>query len=264
MALFLLSLATTVGTQIVGLFGIFFVLGFLLSVVQKQTHRIYHRSIGWKGILWTAWIGTPIHEWGHVVFCKLFYHRIIHISLFEPNKDTGGLGSVDHSYNPKSIYQQVGNFFIGAAPMIFGSLFLVSLFILSIPNAKTLFHVFSTGTVHLATLPNALFVFFLDLAMSVDVMSWHFWLFLYISFAVSSHIAPSKEDRLGMWKGFFWIVALIVIANTVALFLHTNLTAYVAMVNHVFPLLTAVFVYALLLSVCHLIVASIVLFPFKK
>src|SRR3989338_7062997 len=108
-------------SQIFGLFGIFFVCGFILSKTQTWTARIYARAVGWRGILWTAWIGTPIHELGHALVARLFRHRVNKISLFQPNQSTGNLGSVDHSFNPKSFYQRMGNFFIGAAPLFFGA-----------------------------------------------------------------------------------------------------------------------------------------------
>ena len=64
-------------SQLIGVFGIFFVFGFVLSRLQRWTSSNYYRSVGWKGILWTAWLGTPIHELSHVFFAWLFRHRII-------------------------------------------------------------------------------------------------------------------------------------------------------------------------------------------
>ena len=103
----LYSFLRTLALEIVGLFGIFFALGFVLSKLQTAVQTNYHRTIGWKGILLTAWIGTPIHEISHIFFAKIFRHRITHVSLFKPNKVTGNLGHVEHSYNSLSLYQPI-------------------------------------------------------------------------------------------------------------------------------------------------------------
>src|SRR3989338_501064 len=132
MKLFFFNVIGTTVIQIVGLLGTFFFIGFLLSKIQERTQQAYRAVVGWKGILWTAWFGTPLHEFGHIIFAKIFRHRVEEISLFRPNKTTGTLGHVSHSYNPKSLYQQIGNFFIGGAPMIFGVLFNRTLRFLSI------------------------------------------------------------------------------------------------------------------------------------
>ena len=50
----------------------------------------------------------------------IFRHRIIKMHLFSPGRD-GSLGSVEHSFNPRSAYQRIGNFFIGTRPIWFGT-----------------------------------------------------------------------------------------------------------------------------------------------
>ena len=126
---FFFSVGQAALTQLIGVLGIFFLFGWLLSIIQTWTQQKYHESVGWKGILWTAWLGTPIHEVGHMVFAKLFRHRIERVALFQPNEETGDLGSVGHSFAKYSLYQRIGNFFIGAAPLIFGSYFWCSCYI---------------------------------------------------------------------------------------------------------------------------------------
>ena len=42
------------------------------------------------------------------------------MQLFRPGRD-GTLGYVEHAYNRRSLYQSVGNFFIGTGPIWFGS-----------------------------------------------------------------------------------------------------------------------------------------------
>ncbi|MFZ2190537.1 MAG: hypothetical protein WA057_00590 [Candidatus Magasanikiibacteriota bacterium] len=261
---FLLSLLKSVSLQIIGILGIFFAFGFVLSKLQEWTQKNYRRSVGWKGILWTAWMGTPIHEFGHIFFAKLFRHKINRIAIFEPNEDTGELGCVDHSYKKYSLYQRLGNFFIGAGPMIFGSLFLVIMLYLLLPNGKEIFSPLTQNT----SLAPAFFVSLkqtlLNLFSLENLTAWNFWLFLYVSFCIASHLAPSKPDRKGMWGGFFWIVLLLIIINIITLLFHFDITNFILKINQYLGIFTAIFTYTLLISLLHFILSGILLYPFRK
>lgn len=264
METFIFRLGTAVATQVVGIFGAFFACGAVLSLLERATHQAYLRSFGWRGILWTGWIGTPIHELGHVVLAKLFRHRIHRIALFQPNPRTGMLGSVDHSYNPKSLYQRIGNFFVGAAPLIFGGALLALLLALLVPNGRDIFRPLTGTPSDIKAILTATKETFQRLFAPENLRAWNFWLFLYISFAIASHIAPSNLDLRGMWRGFFWIVILLILANAAALLFGRDITALLLRVNQYLGVILAMFLYAILLSAMHLIAASILLFPFRK
>lgn len=79
-------------------------------------------------------IGTPVHEGAHALACLLFGHRIVEVRLFSLDPDDGVLGYVRHSYNPKSFYQRLGNFFIGTAPIVVISLLLAFVAYLVLPE----------------------------------------------------------------------------------------------------------------------------------
>ena len=67
-----------------------------------------------------AWLGTPIHELGHALFCVIFRHRITKIEFFKPDPVSGTLGYVEHKWNRHNLWQVLGNFFIGVGPVILG------------------------------------------------------------------------------------------------------------------------------------------------
>jgi len=249
--------------QLIGVLGIFFVLGYILAVLQKKTSALYQQAFGWRGILWTAIIGTPVHEIGHVFFAKLFRHKIEHISLFTPNKETGGLGHVDHSYKKSSIYQTVGNFFVGAAPLIFGIAVITLLIYVLLPTGKDLLatHISARESLWstITTFPHTLTLLF----KKANLVTWQFWIFLYISFAISTHIAPSKQDRKGMWKGFFWIILILFFINLAAIFLKTDITTYILRTAVYMHVLISVTLLALLMSVLHYGCATLILSPLR-
>ena len=91
---------------------------------------------GFNGILFTGILGTPLHELSHYVMCLIFKHNIVRVELFRPSscKVDGVLGFVSHSFNKNSLYQQIGNFFIGIAPLVFGSIALIFSFKLLLPD----------------------------------------------------------------------------------------------------------------------------------
>ena len=264
MQVYFVTLITAVFLQIAGVLGIFFALGFVHSKLQYLTHKHYRQTLGWKGILWTAWIGTPIHEIGHAFFAKVFRHKIHNITIFHPGEASGNLGHVNHSYNPKSLYQQIGNFFIGAAPMIFGSMALIIFLYFFVPNGKEVFLPLAEQQNTISGFVSSIIDSLKNLFAGENIRAWNFWLFLYVSFAVSSHMAPSKQDQKGMWKGFAWLVLLVIIINGITLALGVDITNYVLSITKYLGILTAIFVYAILLSLLHLILSAMLLLPFKK
>ncbi len=259
----LFKLAELIFVQIVALFGIFFVFGYILFFLQQKTQSNYRRIIGWKGILLTAWIGTPIHELGHLFFAKLFNHKVTKVNLFRPNPKTGSLGNVDHNYNRRSLYQRIGNFFIGAAPMIFGSFFLVLLLYFIVPGGKEIFAPLKNGD-SLPAILNSIKLTLQKLFVFSNVSSLSFWIFLYISFCVSAHIAPSKEDRRAMWSGLFFIMVILLIINLIALWLSIDFTEYILSINQYLGIFFAILIYSFIISFLHLLLSTAFFYSFKK
>ncbi|MBE7021421.1 MAG: hypothetical protein E7411_08335 [Ruminococcaceae bacterium] len=89
---------------------------------------------GYKLTVWSAIIGTPVHELGHAGMCLLFGHKITKMVLWQPRSTDGTLGYVKHSYNPKNIYQLAGNLFIGIGPIFSGLLVLCLALFVAFPE----------------------------------------------------------------------------------------------------------------------------------
>ena len=100
--------------------------GLLSAQFEKLFVRLVGGAGGYKAIMATAIIGTPVHEAGHALMCLIFGHKINEIKLYQPDKKTGTLGYVSHSYNKKNLGQNIGNFFIGLGP-IFSGLVVITL-----------------------------------------------------------------------------------------------------------------------------------------
>src|SRR3954470_3261637 len=119
----LLSFLNTVQISILEmlyLVGAIIVIGFILGALERVSNSYLIKAFGPRGVMVTAWIGTPIHEIGHLIQCFIWGHRVTKVKLLQWNHGDGVLGFVEHQYNRNSIYQRIGNFFIGIGPIFSG------------------------------------------------------------------------------------------------------------------------------------------------
>ncbi|WP_395317734.1 hypothetical protein [Fructilactobacillus frigidiflavus] len=79
-------------------------------------------NFSFKSQYWLGGLGVIIHELGHAAFALIFGHKITQIKLLNFHPEDGSLGSVESSYNPRSWYQTLSNFFIGLGPLFSGLL----------------------------------------------------------------------------------------------------------------------------------------------
>ncbi|MBE6601435.1 MAG: hypothetical protein E7637_02875 [Ruminococcaceae bacterium] len=119
--------------QLLYFIGILFVVGFLIRVLNK----LFYRMLNYKKyvVYGTGIIGTPFHELSHALMCLVFGHKILEIKFFQIDEESGTLGYVSHTYNHKNIYQVIGSFFIGTAPIFVGTIFICVLIKAMIPAA---------------------------------------------------------------------------------------------------------------------------------
>ena len=196
-----------------------FVMNYIAGFVEHRAYRLMGRNL-YLGLF--GWLGTAVHEMGHALFCIIFRHRIVQIQLFKPDSKTGALGYVKHGYNPRSIYQNVGNFFIGIGPIVLGtvSIFLLSIYLLELDILRTDITLNSSdlgswhGLKELAQNVWESLIDTLDQIFSGDNMSsWQFYLFVYLAFCIGSSITLSHADIRGARKGFILLVAIVLCFN---------------------------------------------------
>lgn len=193
--------------------ALFLILILTLFVLQRLVFLVSAKMLGGKAIYMSAWIGTPIHELSHALFCFVFGHKIQRIVLFNPDK-RGTLGYVTHSYNNRNLWQVMGNFFIGIAPLFGGLLGLYLMTCLLLDDAASLFHLLKSSA--FKNLANVQFSEVLSLINQImhfikkaylqdplQVIAW-----AYSCAAISLHLSPSKEDIKGAWTGFILFILL--------------------------------------------------------
>ena len=156
------------------------VMQLLSNSIRKSLAKIF----GIQGYIYLTAPGVMIHEIGHAVFCLIFRHKIVEMKLFSPKED-GTLGYVNHSYNPNSFYQRIGNFFIGTGPIWFGIAVLWFISWLLLPNEMQISSFFSLNFWG----------------------RWQSYLWLYLALTISSHITLSPPDLASSVDGGIAIMA---------------------------------------------------------
>lgn len=95
---------------------------FLLTLINRNTKQIIANTWGTTSQIYLGGLGIIIHETSHLVFALLFSHRVTNFKLlvmpwnFNTNMDRT-LGYVNHTWNKRNLFQNLGNAFIGTAPI---------------------------------------------------------------------------------------------------------------------------------------------------
>jgi len=208
--------------QIAGIVIVIFGFTFILYIIS----RAYINNTGRLGYTLnkiTGLIGTPVHELSHAVFCIIFGHKINEMKLY--TFQDGVLGYVNHSYNKKNIYQVFGNFFIGIAPVFGGTAIMILVIRLLTPGVfNDIFASMNNLTFNITSndfLPN-LYTTIKGVLLSFTNFSgevtWKYIVMCIITICVSSHMLLSGADIKGAMGGFFVLILLLVIADTIMYF----------------------------------------------
>ena len=148
--------------------------------------------------------------------------------------------------------------------MIWGAVILSILLYFLVPNGKEVFTPLTNEKTSLLTILSSLGKTLENLFTLENIKTWNFWVFLYVSFCIASHLAPSSEDLKNMGGGFLWLIFVVVVVNAATLLFKFDITTYVLKLNQYLGILVAIFVYALIISLLHWLVASVLLWPFRK
>ena len=265
------------------LFGSIIIFGFILYILSSMTRRIFAKTLGSKiEVYITGWIGTPIHELSHALFCLLFRHKINDIKLFNAKSDT--IGYVLHSYDSRSWYQQIGNFFIGVGPIIVGTLIVYILFLLLAPELKE--NIFTIPNIKYKQVFNSeilsivyytissFFVYtyniFVNIIKNVIINSSFksitFWIFLYLSISIASHMELSPADISHAWKGIIVIFAVSLILNTFLIMMKVFFqfdvpNSFYIFINGILETYNMLLIFSCIISLFNVIISYIILTP---
>jgi len=256
--------------QLVGVFGVFFAAGLVMYFLARFTRNSFAKSRNYKlDIILTGWLGTPVHELGHAFFCLIFLHRIDKIRLFNFDPVDGSLGYVHHSYNRNNLYQRIGNLFIGAGPVIFGAGVLYAVMFFLLPNPESITTVISSSDLHFGNIMNLShqWEYIANAGKEIITSIFHpgnfsnisFWIFIYLSLAIASHMELSPSDLKSMLSGLGILALFLFAVNFIALSFGYEISSNVHRVNSYTGILFGLFFYAIVISLINFLVSYLFL-----
>ena len=245
-------------SQIISLFAGIFVFGLLIHFISHFTFNSLGKAFGQGGTYLVAWLGTPIHELGHIIFCLIFGHKITKVELFSPDPKTGTLGYVNHQWNKSNPWNVLGNFFIGIGPVIVGNLALLGLFYLLVPDSSQAWEPIIDGaneigsdnsiSGYLIVLKDSFLGFAKVVFTTSNISSWKFWVFCYLAICVASNIRLSLADMKNSLSGLGCVVIPFVIVNIVALLSGIGSERYFPFTASSLSIMYSLFILALIMT----------------
>lgn len=204
--------------------GVIVCAGVLLALAK----RFFLRSCGsaaYRVQIVTGVVGTPVHELSHALFCLIFGHRITEMKLFTPNADDGSLGHVSHSYRKKNLWHQLGNFFIGIAPILGGTAMLLLLLRLLLPatfsgvtgalayGGSSIFG--GSGGFSLEALLLTVKEMLKALFLPSNFLSWEWYVYMILAVFILMHMEISPSDIRSGLLGFLYFALIFLVADAV-------------------------------------------------
>lgn len=190
----------------------------ITSLLGHLSKVILVDNLGNNSQLVVGGLGVIIHELGHAIFAYLFGHQVTHVQLLNLNyRQSGSLGSVDHRWNDRNVYQMLGNFFIGLAPYYMCSLalYLLQKFLLKAQFSVTALT--QSLNVNTTISISTIFDSVLDNLKSSFANASIGMIILYVVLTImiaSTGYDLSRNDFMTVNKGILpWVVVLIILGS---------------------------------------------------
>ncbi len=253
------------------------IIGFIINLISQKIEQYTCNIIGKKWYLYLfGWLGTTVHETGHLIFALIFGHHISNVKLFSLNAENPELGYVKHSFNKKNIYQNLGNFFIGIGPILLGgaALFIIGYFMFDIKYNNLNYNNLKIINSSIEESVRGIFFSLYDALMNTiktitqnnHIVWWKYLLFFYLLFSIGSSISLSKSDIKGSFSGLLLFVGLILIFNLATLWLGNFATSIFTTISNVVSGFYIVLLVSIVFNLGFLLVLWLInlLIPTKK
>ena len=239
------------------------IIGVLIQILTSKLRTYAGNVTGIKFFVYFTFLGTVVHELGHAVFGKIFRRKILEMKLFSPKESEDGgmvLGYVSFA-PPTTLYQRVGDFFIGIGPIWFGAFAIYILTVLLFPEllqeleghadpeTKMTFWE-NCKSMTIASFNGIPFLF-----SEGYYKHWQTWLWLYLTLSVGLHLTLSAPDLKFAKSGLIVLVGIILVINFFTAWMDTPFLLWLGDFRGMYGILIFTLV---LVFVC-----SIIMFFFK-
>ena len=251
--------------QLVYFVGVVFLLGFLISLLNRFFYSMCNHS---RTVCYaTGVIGTPVHELSHALMAFVFGHKIEEIKLFQIDDESGVLGYVRHSYNKKNLYQVTGNYFIGVAPILCGSLvvFFSMYFLAPYAYTETAWYLEAFSTAMSEGFSAEVFNYIISLlggifgVLFMEIATFKWWIFIIIAMCIALHMNLSGADIKSALGAIPILAVVLIVLNLILGYLTGSFyLTYLGFVNRAGGYLIGVLTLSLVLSALCVAVAAVV------
>lgn len=192
--------------------GIFLIFGLLFKLLSSEIQKSEINLFG----LFSYIIIYPfvvIHELAHLIMALIFTNRITEVKLLNFSND-GTLGyvsfaKVNSNFKIRNLYQNIGDFYVGLAPIIIGSgLFLITSKFINNDLFKSIIKLSEKNETIFDLLAS-----FRNLNNLQYLFNFNLILFILIIFSISSLFLLSKSDWEGCLQGIPYLVITMFIIN---------------------------------------------------
>ena len=242
---------------------------FLIGFAIYNLNRLFYRIIGphiWICYL-TGIIGTPVHELSHALACLIFGHKIQEMRLFQIDRKSGLLGYVNHSYNKKNLYQVVGNYFIGVAPILIGTLFLSLIMWWLLPTAFDEFSAYLQDFSYLQqngfswkwlAYAWSVFLGYIRIIFLSISEGENWWIFMILALCISLHMNLSDLDIKGALRALPFLTVSFALLHILLFFISRSIyESFVQVINVAGSYLTGILLLSLVLAFFSVILSVI-------
>jgi hypothetical protein len=221
--IYIIQVGVVTFVQLFLLSGLMLILILLLSELSGYVRYLAITTIGLYTYHWLfGLLGTALHEFSHLLVSLLFRHKIKSFRIVNLNLTERLRGSYEPELNYGSLYQVIGLFFVGIAPILVGISVIFLMLYALFPNEvyRTWRNISVNNVASGSTIGSALSsgISFLSIVFSPkNFLDWRLYAFLYIAFMVGSSIHLSSSDIKGSAYGCLPVIVLLFLFNTVLL-----------------------------------------------
>ncbi|MAA94925.1 MAG: hypothetical protein CML22_07060 [Rheinheimera sp.] len=174
--------------------------------ILSMLSMFYCRLLGYRTTISLGIVGVPVHELSHLLFCVLFNHKVIGLSLYKPCID-GTLGYVSHQYRV-TWFSPFANLIIGLAPIAGGVGAFIGLTYWLRPDVISAFYALNGGVLSYKGVQEGLIGVLAQIVSQGGFYITLLWLMM--SFSLLLFCAPSKADFYGCRAGVLTLVVMLV------------------------------------------------------
>lgn len=201
-------------------FGVLGIFGLLIDSVQNNMYAKVNGKFEFGLIVAMAAVGTPVHEFNHLIMAKLFGFKIVDVCFFDPSgfKGSGVLGYVQFAYPKTGIISYIGRFFAGIAPLLLGGVIIFLVLKIMIPEVYKVADAKSdevwNNTTELRGLKSScmfLAVFFKEIFKLRGFALVRGIISMYIVISIATHMSLSTADLKTASAGIIVLVVIFLI-----------------------------------------------------